>query len=322
MQRQGTLQFWDDYHSNHSEQEWISKPYDVVLEMIFDRFQQQQEQSRHHGGHDVDATATINILEIGCGTSELVKNVKDFFDAQFQNILEGPDRYREIYACGTDVSPICIEHLKKRDRDVLAKYDGLLQYQVLNVVDGKPPLSSQKQFDLILDKGCLDTFLFRTRQRGPSADYNELIRQVLDNLHSWMKQHDFSQYMLLSPRAKLKAVRDYQGFSSVERLALPESARSTLEGTKTSDDHQHSPTGYLYVCNRNNDYTPGTSEPFVKQRSGISGIPNDDTKCLNCGTTFLLLRKGESVDGRGATFWTRHWNGHCRHCKGKDTAVV
>ncbi|KAG7347209.1 methyltransferase domain containing protein [Nitzschia inconspicua] len=307
MQRQETLQFWDDYHTDRQEQEWISKPSDDVLQMIFEQCTVLQDKN----GIPTSHTQALKILEIGCGTSSLVRDVKTFFEHKFQY----QQHCRKVHACGTDVSAVCIDHLRKRDTDFLLKENGLLEYKVLNVVDGTP---SRQNWDLILDKGCLDTFLFRSRHRGPNSDHNNLIRQILDNIHRWLTPRT-GQYMFISPRAKVKAVRDYRGFSLVHRLELPASARSTLEGTKNSkEDHVH--PGYLHVCYRNDDYESGKSETFREQTN--RDLSHDDAKCPGCGKTFLQLRRGEAVEGRGTAFWKRYWQGHCRHCKGDTTATT
>jgi hypothetical protein len=290
MQRPGTLQFWDDYHTDHTEQEWISKPSDEVLQMIF-------EQYDHHGNHS-NCGASLKLLEIGCGTSMLVRDVKEYFEKQYRK----QQICRTIHAWGTDVSQICIDNLRQRDHQVISQQNnGILEYHVLNVVEKMIPA---RKWDLIIDKGCLDTFLFRSRQRGPNSDYNELIQRVLDNLHSWLK-YSSGLYMVISPRTKIKAVRDYEGFSSVHRYTLPASSISMLEGTKCD-------SGYLFVCSRNDNYTPGFSIPFRRQPD--QQTPSDDATCPNCGVSFLLFRKGESLQGKGAYTWTRLWQGHCKHC--------
>jgi hypothetical protein len=299
MQRQSTLQFWDDYHADHPEQEWISKPSDAVLQMIFEQY--------HCDDVVAEDAQRLNLLEIGSGTSSLVRDVKEFFENQYQKQRKND---RKVYACGTDVSPVCIDNLRKRDRDHIVRHNGRLDYEVLNIVEGYP---SHQNWHLILDKGCLDTFLFRSRQRGPNSDYNDLVRRILDNIHSWLNPQT-GKYIFISPRTKIKAVRDFQGFSSVQRFVMPSSSMSTLEGNKNGSCERRV-SGYLFVCTRNNDYHPGVSDPFRQLRKQI--LPSDNDKCLGCGMTFQELRHDEPVEGRGAAFWTRRWTGHSRHCKGE-----
>jgi SAM-dependent methyltransferase len=324
MQRQGTLQFWDDYHMDHTGQEWISKPSDEVLQMIFDQFY------NHYHGNDYDdncfnnynnnnTSQPLHVLEIGCGTSSLVRDVKEYFGKQY---LKQQQVCRNIHACGTDVSQICIDYLCKRDCHLIVQHknennnnnnnnnnNGLLEYNVLNVVD---KVTSTRKWDLILDKGCLDTFLFRSRQRGPNSDYNDLIQKVLNNLHTLLKPRS-GLYMFISPRSKIKAVRDYQGFSSTHRYTLPASLLSTLEGTKHD-------SGYLFVCTRNDDYIPGVTFPFrgqPNQNTSSDDYDDDDATCPSCGVSFLRFRNGESLPGRrGTAVWIRQWEGHCKHCQG------
>jgi hypothetical protein len=306
MQRQGTLQFWDDYHAGHTRQEWISRPSDEVLQLIVEQYIQRSNRNDNIGQHNYESTP-LNVLEIGCGTSTLVRDVKEHFGKQYRN----QQICRNVHARGTDVSPICVHNLSQRDSHLILQNNnhnnnnGVLEYKVLNVVDKS---TSTRKWDLILDKGCLDTFLFRSRQRGPNSDYNDLIQRVLDNLHSWLKPRS-GLYMFISPRTKIKAVRDYQGFASVDRYTLPASSISTLEGTKYD-------SGYLFVCTRNNDYNSGVSLPFRQQTN--QQYPSDTATCSKCGVLFPQFRKGVSLQGRGASFLNRLWDGHCKHCKGAN----
>jgi hypothetical protein len=291
-QRQGTLQFWDEYHADNEQQEWISTPSKSVLQMIYD-----------HSEFAIDkedpCNRSLHVMEIGCGTSSLIRDFKLFIENQNSSVC--------VHACGTDVSPVCIESLQKRDKAILQ-----LSYKTLNVAGGNS-LQQSHVCDLILDKGCLYTFLFRTRCRGKGADYNELVGRVLDNIHTWLKPT--GKYMLITPRAKLKAVRDYTGFASMERFALPAHSAGALEGSMAQESKaRNKHLGYLHVCTRNNDYVVGSCPQF---RGIIQRAPPDDAVCRACGITFLQLRNGESLGGQGGKVWARQWKGHCTHCKGK-----
>jgi SAM-dependent methyltransferase len=327
MQKGRTLQFWDDYHSNHDTQEWIAEPGEELSAMICQLLPLFGNGCvNRNDGITTEKKHTFRILEIGCGTSTLVRDLKAYMERHL-------DVHKvEVVACGTDVSPICIDICRQRDEALITKSLGTLQYKVLNVLEnGEDTLDDGhdtriRHWDLILDKGCLDTFLFRSRQRGENSVYPESVRRLLDNLHSWMGESYSpssisSCYMLISPRSKLKAVRDYSGFESVQRHPLPFGAIKAAEIVKgascnTSNDKSHhktKPEGYLYVCHKNEAYVAGNFAPF---RTVRRDLPAESSLCNRCHTTFSDFRNGEAVEGRGLVFWTREFKNHCIHCKG------
>jgi hypothetical protein len=292
MQNDRTLQFWDDFHQDNDCKEWIMQPSDEILETI----------ARHCPKTSTD----LKILEIGCGTSTMARDL-------WQHIKK-EDENRNVYMLVTDVSPVCIQINEERDEALLTtEYfekqapESSLEYFVLNVVDDRPLGEEQKACEVILDKGCLDTFLFRSRQRGENHVYTPIVKKVLDNIWSWMADDD-GVYLLISPRSRLRAVRDFAGFASVERHSLSSASKADLVGNEDK-------SGYIYVCRKNTSYVVGETPAFS---ADYKDLPPDDTKCQKCGTTFIELRKGEAVEGRGVVFWTRQWKGHCKHCKGPD----
>jgi SAM-dependent methyltransferase len=287
MQNERTLQFWDDYYKEHDAKEWILQPSNELLELIAS----QCPKSR----------SDLNILEIGCGTSTMAREL-------WQHIQH--DESRNVYMCATDVSPVCIQINEERDEALLknensepGKSSSALEYRVLNVVEDRPN-ASVACWDIILDKACLDTFLFRSRQRGQRRGYTTLVQTALDNIWSWMA--DDGVYLIISPRPRLKAVRDYAGFCSVEKHALSSAPKGDRINDKTDNP------GYIYVCRKNKAYAPGKTPAFAAY---YTGLPQDDAKCRHCGITFVELREGEAVEGQGDDFWTREWKDHCLHCK-------
>jgi rubredoxin len=363
MQRDTTLQFWDEYHNKNDSQEWISKPGEELLAMIFHHYwnQDQDQDHRHTSNIQVnnnDALTNdivknndemIKLLEIGCGTSTLVRDMK----IHIENTYYYPRIIKKVIACGTDVSQVCIDVNQQRD----GHNSGDLWYEVLNCLednngndDNGEQLSSlsssssllssssfhhRGNWDLIIDKGCLDTFMFRSKKQGTNRIYPESVRKLLDNIHGWlsssMKSSSSSSslstslslsssddggerlekeeeevvvrnrrvgcYIFISPRSKVKAVRDYAGFSSVRRYPLPGNYRAELEGKKnninnrsnnnnnTSNNNENnnennnnitrdnvddsnitsppsSTLGYLFVCTKNINYKVGIEEPF------------------------------------------------------------
>eukprot|EP00536_Pseudo-nitzschia_multiseries_P002506 jgi/Psemu1/146346/gw1.34.111.1 len=329
MQRDKTIQFWDDYHDEKDSEEWISTPGKELLEMISDQ---------------VALSTVVSILEIGCGTSTLVRDLKWH--------IEERDPRTTVIACGSDVSRVCID--ANRKRDCPCPNDGTECSSNNNGNDndndndnnnnaGEP---SRRNWDVIVDKGCLDTFLFRSRQRGAQNKiYPESLRIVLDKIHG-----NRSRYIFVSPRSKIKAVRDYAGFASVRKYPLPGICRSQLEGKKGNinisinigsgggAENTFSPgnesvvasPGYMFVCTKNDAYRPGISQAFScdnksnnnsnssnnsnSNNSNDATVPTDDSRCPRCPLTFRDFRKAEQMDHRGVNYWTRRWKAHGLHC--------
>ena len=61
------------------------------------------------------------------------------------------------------------------------------------------------------------------------------------------------------------------------------------------------------------EYVVGETPAFAAMDYRV--LPEDNIRCPHCGISFLELRKGEAVEGRGTVYWTRQWKGHCLHCK-------
>ena len=207
-----------------------------------------------------------------------------------------------VHLLATDVSEVCIRQNQERDAGLQG-----VEYRVLDITQQYPDMKNS--FDLILDKGCLDTFLFRSRQRGGGTKpYGQLVRTVIDNLQSWLSESGV--YVILSPRHKLKTVRDYAGFSCVDRVVLDPTKlhRGDLEGAEGEPDRI-----YLYACRKEPSYSPDTHLAFPIEKPK----PEDEDACCGCKLTFFDFRKGESVAGRGENLWFRKWRVHCDHCKPK-----
>jgi cyclopropane fatty-acyl-phospholipid synthase-like methyltransferase len=279
MQNERTWQFWDDYYTSQEKdaQEWIVEPTIDLLEKL----------SEHLPRHN----RTIHILEIGCGISTLAR---DFWSYLLKKNIDAN-------VIATDISPVCIA--LNQQRDDLTSTEHRFEYRTLNVAEQHPDLN--ESFDIILDKGCLDTFAFRSKQRGQNQPYALLIRTVLDNIHSWLQPDGV--YWVLTPRRKFRSVRDFRGFETVHRVELTTIPRGELVSTQ-----QHT---YLHVCQKNQQYLPNTDDhAFCK---GHEETIDDDSFCPKCHKTFYEFRKGEPMDGRGKSVWWRRWSGHCRHCERK-----
>jgi len=215
MQNERTINFWNDFYESESHAadaaqptEWVLHPSEPLLQRIASYLPNNGSQ----------------IMEIGCGASSLARELWTYLnEIQHQS---STDCRHTILA--TDVSEVCIQQLQKRDADFIDRTDHGFQYRMLNIAKKHPEL--ENTFDIILDKACLDTFLFRSRQRGGGHPYAQLVKNVLNNIQSWLINKGV--YLILTPRRKLKSVRDFVGFQSIERhvLDLTYLSRGELEG--------------------------------------------------------------------------------------------
>jgi SAM-dependent methyltransferase len=243
MQKEKTLQFWDDFYRTDEEaaKEWIVHPSDSLFRCILESLRHDEitDDPLADGRHD----RLFMVLEIGCGTSLLSDALCQYWERQ--------ESCRKLNIIATDVSHVCIEQQRilQRERDQNRCFAStFLEYQTLNITE--PHTEFTSKFDLILDKGCLDTCLFRSKNTETWIDL------VLHHLHSWLKPGGV--YTLLTPRSKIKHVRDYPGFDiSRKVLSAVEFDLGDLEprgGNKTKSDNsiQKVPCQYMYTCRRRN----------------------------------------------------------------------
>lgn len=265
MQKEKTIEFWDALHSRETSKEWIVYPSEAVLEAI---------------GVKDDSC----VLEIGCGTSCLSRDLYCY--------MKGA-----VKVVATDVSAVCIRDNQERDRSVIAASRGQFTYQVANTLE--PNSSFDNQNDVILDKGCLDTFLFRSEHQ----EREHLVETLLDNVHRWLR--DGGIYVVLTPRSRVRLLRDYKGFISVRRTVLSESPGShvTIADLKSDKDDKPKSECYVYVCRKDPSYVPGQGEAF-RDSYGLS-IESDEDSCPACGVTFLEFRGSEDMNGRASKQWAR-----------------
>jgi SAM-dependent methyltransferase len=259
-QKQETIDFWNVYHHKVDQKEWIVKPSSNLLNYL-QRW----------------ILKNTTVLEIGCGTSHLSR------------YLFLCNRFTGTSFLVTDVSPVCIDFNHKRDASLLSDS---FQYQVLDALD--PPLEERKQnFDVVMDKGCLDTFLYR------SSHGEKLVLSLLDNIYQMLKID--GQYLIFTPRKKIRLVRDYNGFQFVDRLQL--SSYNSDVGDLDGKTEKY--VVFLHVYRKSDQVHPSTGE--MKNEDGIP-----DT-CSTCGKTFHDFCKPNDI----AAKMVRRWKGHRMHCKRK-----
>lgn len=273
MQKEKTLEFWDELHQQETSKEWIVRPSQALFHSI--------------GGSLTNGSC---VLEIGCGTSS--------FSRDFYCYYKG-----DVTVVASDVSHVCIRENQERDQTITRAGKGRLSYQVLNVLEESS--DHESAYDVIFDKGCLDTFLFR----GGHKEREPLVRKLLDNVHSWLK--DGGKYIVMTPRSRIVLLRDYQGFSSVRRITLDQSSSQVVIGDL--EDGAGVNVCFMYLCEKKSSYVPGQTAAF-RDSYGLS-LESDEDTCPRCGSSFLDFRAGEDVSGKGSKYWARRWRGHRVHCK-------
>ena len=324
MQTNRTIQFWDKFHEDNKSKEWISSLSTELMDILLSRLCNGIRMKREEG---LQKDCQFRMLEIGCGTSTMAR---ELLQSLMRRIEKESKTQIHVHMCATDVSQVCIDVNNARDDPMTLRRQSTsttnqddeeslpsssyLEYRVLNVLEEKGTEDSDfsyvksKLWDVILDKGCVDTFLFRSKNRGETLACNTILEKVLKNVWSWMAPHGI--FMAVSPRSKIKAIRDFSGFSRVEKIPLPKNSKGDLVGQKTNTSKV---PAYVYVCHKNQHYEIDGDMPTFK--ANFRDVPKDNAECPNCQMTFGELRNGEAVEGRGKIFWTRQWKGHCIHCK-------
>ena len=319
QQKAETLQFWNDFYAQQESinKEWILQPNTALLDKLL-----------LHGSSKNKALPR-RILEIGCGTSTLSR---DLFlhlrrqrqqQQQQQETQDDNNNDNVLQVVATDASELCIQQLRQRDAAVLdCSSGGALDYQVWNLTEPRPnnAASWKGSFDLVIDKGCLDTFLYRSRLRGTRK--TELIHTVLRHIYATLCPRT-GRYLVVSPRRKMNVFRDFPGFAVTryellhhhddvnDSLVFGDLDGSDKQQQQQQQQQQTPPsTVYLHSGTPNPQYDPDTPQ------GSTAKPPQEEDVCPNCGLDFLTFRHGEALDGRGRAFWYRRWKGHCVHCRG------
>eukprot|EP00520_Triparma_pacifica_P009509 CAMPEP_0118660324 /NCGR_PEP_ID=MMETSP0785-20121206/15611_1 /TAXON_ID=91992 /ORGANISM="Bolidomonas pacifica, Strain CCMP 1866" /LENGTH=693 /DNA_ID=CAMNT_0006553541 /DNA_START=97 /DNA_END=2175 /DNA_ORIENTATION=+ len=244
--------FWEEYHKENPEVDWITSPKNIIEHMI--------------GQND------RSVLEVGCGTSELSK--------------EMAVKFKESTFTATDVSPAAVKTCSSRHGDVEN-----LKYEVLDLLGDN--IEEKGKWGVVVDKGCLDTFMFRS----PANERLSHVTKALDNVHTLLSPG--GRYVLVSPRANLQArfggvgwrIKDWKGWESVTRRRV-KCQEVCLEGRTGVGDV------FIYTCVRKDSYNRNAEGGKFKEQD--EGPP----VCPGCGK-----ERGVRI-GRGF----RQWRNHVAHC--------
>ncbi len=314
-QKSKTIEYWDDFYSvlaadfnePASDLEWIV-PHSLVLDTILSYFPTQtQDQSN----------ARTDVLEIGCGFSQLSISLLQRL-LQYRQDTNTNSHGSTYDFVATDVSAVCIDHNRERNTAYVSSIcnDGhRFSYEVFDVLIYDASSPHNQKYDMILDKGTLDTFLFRSKRtnKGSSA-YPPLLTQLLNNIHRWLRCGCDAKYIVISPRAKIKSIRDFNGFARVRRIKLDTAALSNdvvlVKGNSETSKLTKSEV-YLYKCTKNDSYHPDHDSPYRDKKCNTK----DESLCSTCGISFKeFLGKVDPRD-QGEAVCERKWKNHCVHCK-------
>jgi SAM-dependent methyltransferase len=301
----------------------------------------------------------VHVLEIGCGTSTLSEELCRCWDllvasgstpssSASQQLLPAlsssprPDVILHVIA--TDISPVCIEHHRQRalkvgnqgqpqprddDGDNAAAAATTtkhkVEYQVLDVTkDDRPDF--RHRFDLVLDKGCLDTLQFRSKQ----GDQGWIGGSALDNVRSWLKRGT-GRYCVISPRSRQRVLRQYSGFA-VDRWVMrggSDDATTTTTLLQAGDLERRCPSKtneqriFLYVCRYREKIGSGNTGSEQASVAAADAFPKSDDACPRCGRTFASIQaRVTSRKGRSDKYWIRCWQNHKTHCDFLESIVL
>lgn len=222
----------------------------------------------------------------------------------------------------TDVSEVCIQRNRARDGEFisgLGNNGDEFRYEQLDILStAASTVNSQySKYDIIIDKGCLDTFLFRNVRGARSTErHPPLIASLLKNVHSMLRSGSAGKYIIISPRKRLASVKQFVGFKSVERVKI-DSGSGILDGRQEGNTSANDNTAYMHICQKNEEcdiQCASSSTSLFFDTHGIL-LLDDDSICTGCGVSFEQYRGGESLSGRGEVFWKRKWKGHQAHCR-------
>lgn len=259
MQKEATLQYWDNIHQQSSNDgatvEWILEPNDALMDAILEQMPEYANR----------------ILEIGCGTSSLCELL-------WKRLVHSERLVDKVKFLVTDVSAVCIEQQRRK-----RPCHEAIEYQTLDAT--KPHEEFRGRFDMVLDKGCLDTFLFRSKRSK--------VDTILQYIHSWLKEG--SIYCILTPRKKLLRDCNFEGFH-VTRVKMDD--RIFPAGSLVGANGKRIRKQFMYVC-RKVDSLPRQVATSLTEPCPACGITLDDYR--------------ERTDDN----WVRKFLGHKQHCKGE-----
>lgn len=177
----------------------------------------------------------IRVLEIGCGDSLLGEAIYDHLsrlanDRRELGGMQGttttnPERHVSVVC--TDISPVAIERLVARQEkeDSERRRRPGLEYLVADATD-LPAFfeftndgDGRLLFDIVVDKGCADTFQFRAK----TNESDGLLRRLFRSVHTALRPG--GAYLVITPRKKVKHLRSWHWDSDVLTTAKGDASK-------------------------------------------------------------------------------------------------
>lgn len=319
-QKKSAVAFWDDYHSQQapdklssassgaSTKEWIANPRSHLLELIATHMTTARRRQ-----DDSSSMLHVRILEIGAGSSLLSRCLLSHLQQRRQSGTNAIGSCNNTYSIvATDVSEVCIEQSRTRDRTFISSLTGSddeLRYEVLDI-SASASMLSRKLYDIVLDKGCLDTLLFRNARGSKSTErHPPLIAALLTNVYNMLRPG--GNYIVISPRKRIPSLNQFVGFSEIKQIDVDSSSIGELDGNQEDSTSK----AFIYICNKSvvGGIIGAGAAPIFRDTRDLVGI-SDESQCQGCHKSFEQFRGGEALSGRGEVFWKRKWKGHQDHC--------
>lgn len=247
-QAQRARSFWDASYNSGDDQgrhtEWIVSPGDVL------RFLPMHRHRR-----------TFRVLEVGCGDSVLGEAIYDHLTGLGKNreggveaaeaaTAEEPEDHVSVVC--TDISPVTIGRLKARQQreDSKNRRRPGLRYLVADATDlpatfgltSKGDDRNEGLFDVVVDKGCADTFQFRCK----TSESERLLRRLFRSVHAVLRPG--GAYLVVTPKKKVKHLRNWGCESTPSKSGVDTSSgineRTAGEGDGGHDSERYTRLGW------------------------------------------------------------------------------
>jgi hypothetical protein len=238
-----TIQFWNDHHAATAagdqpvtKQEWIYESSDHLFQMILAPLMSNDDDDEN------DTKDVVQILEIGCGTSTLAADLCDYWnrtyynnsapDPQEEDVRQQRRQRRQLTMIATDASVVCIKQQKANNQ-----HPDQCSYEVWNILEPRDNNDEEWKFDLVVDKGCVDTILFRAKKG------EELAAIALANIQRCLRTTN-SPYCVITSRKKYRKYLApvFAGRITSQRLDVTQKGDAAIVKKERNDQV------FLYVC--------------------------------------------------------------------------
>jgi SAM-dependent methyltransferase len=253
--------FWDDFYTTNGPTDWITKPplHFLLPSML------------------PGSSCTMRVLDIGCGTSPLSLELLHHITIAHPAV--------ETTALALDLSEAAIQHLKS------AHPHPSITYSTCDLTTPELRTKASGQWDVVLDKGTSDTFLYRTDTRLSTT----ILTQLYTDINGMLSPDGV--YCIVTPRKSGGFVPILRRFFDVTRQELPR-AGGLLDHT----DEDARKVVYLFRGKR--------KEVPLTSNDEADDLADTCTKCQITREDFESSNSGKK--SRMAAKWKKHLH----HCKG------